>query len=92
MSTVDPAKCTGAGTCAKVCPVKAFEVREGKAFADQLKCIGCGQCVSHCPSGAIKLVQRPKYAKMYPTVWSLWNRIGNEAMLGIALNKITGKK
>jgi NAD-dependent dihydropyrimidine dehydrogenase PreA subunit len=92
MSLVDPAKCTAAGTCAKVCPVKAIEVRESKAYADQLKCIGCGQCVSHCPSGAIKLVQRPKYAKMYPTVQSLWSRIGNEAILGMALGKITGKK
>lgn len=92
MSLVDPARCTSAGTCAKVCPVKAIEVREGKAFADQLKCIGCGQCVSHCPSGAIKLVQRPKYAKMYPTVQSLWSRIGNEAIIGITLGKITGKK
>jgi ferredoxin len=75
-----------------VCPVKAIEVRDGKAFADQVKCIGCGQCVSHCPAGAIKLVQRAKYAKMYPTVWSLWSRIGNEAILGMALSKITGKK
>jgi Fe-S-cluster-containing hydrogenase component 2 len=92
MSWVDPAKCTSAGTCAKVCPVEAIQVREGKAFSDQLKCIGCGQCVSHCPSGAIKLVHRSKYAKMYPTVWSLWSRIGNEAIIGITLNKIMGKK
>lgn len=92
MATVDPSRCTSIGECIKKCPVHAIEAREGKAFVDQNKCIGCGQCVSRCASGAIKLVARPKYAKIYPTNKDLYNQIAIEAIVGMALNKITGKK
>jgi len=92
MATVDPSRCTSIGECIKKCPAHAIEAREGKAFVDQNRCIGCGQCVSRCASGAIKLVARPKYAKIYPTNKDLYNQIGKEAIIGIALNKIMGKK
>jgi electron transport complex protein RnfB len=91
VSIVDSAKCTGIGACARVCPVQAIEMPDGKATVDQRKCIGCGQCISHCPSGAIKLVQRHRYPKIYPTNKALWNHIGMEAIIGITLSKITGK-
>ena len=92
MSIVDQLKCTSIGTCIKVCPVHAIEARESKAFVDQNRCIGCGQCVSRCASGAIKLEPRPKYAKIYSTNKELWSQIGKEAIIGITLNKIMGKK
>ena len=92
MSIVDQSKCTSIGTCIKACPVHAIEAREGKAFVYQDKCIGCGQCVSQCTSSAIKLVPRPKYAKIYSTNKELWNQIGKEAITGMILNKIAGKK
>lgn len=40
--------------CARVCPTKALEMREGGGVhlhADQ--CIGCGNCVKACPFEAI---------------------------------------
>lgn len=92
MSVVDQLKCAGIGSCIKTCPVHAIEAREGKAFIHQDKCIGCGQCVSRCASGAIKLIPKPKYAKIYATNKALWDQIGKEALTGAVLNKITGKK
>ena len=92
MSIVDQSRCTGIGTCVKMCPAKAIAAKDGKAFVDQNKCIGCGQCVSRCTSGAIKLVPRMKNSKIYSTCKDLWNQIGKEALAGEILSKITGKK
>jgi Na+-translocating ferredoxin:NAD+ oxidoreductase subunit B len=87
----DASKCTGIGTCVKICPVHAVEMNGEEASFDQAKCIGCGKCVVSCPSGAIKLVQRPKEPKMYPTYKSLWGHIAYEAFVEKTLNKIIGK-
>ena len=91
MASLDTAKCKGTGACATICPVRAITVNGEKASFDLSKCIGCGKCVVTCPSGAIKLDQRPKEPKMYPTYKSLWGHIAYEAFVEKALNKITGK-
>lgn len=56
--TIDPAKCNGAGECAKVCPVKkcVTEQEDGKYVIDPDKCIGCGWCEPVCPSDAISVI------------------------------------
>jgi ferredoxin len=59
---VDPATCSGCGTCADLCPAHAVEVavidgkkraRSAPAFADG--CIRCGQCVAACPTDSISV-------------------------------------
>ncbi|RLE57881.1 MAG: ferredoxin [Thermoprotei archaeon] len=55
---VDMNKCTGCGTCASVCPVGVFEIKEGKAHVVKPEeCIGCRACETQCPTGAIKVVE-----------------------------------
>lgn len=51
-------KCTGAGECKKVCPVKGCieEQENGKYVIHAEKCIGCGLCADVCPSDAIDLM------------------------------------
>ncbi|HOX06124.1 MAG TPA: DUF362 domain-containing protein [Planctomycetota bacterium] len=54
--SVDEAKCTACGACARHCPTAAFSVPKGsKARLDASRCIGCGECAAHCPSGAIPI-------------------------------------
>lgn len=55
---ISEAKCTGAGECKKVCPVKGCieELENGKFVIHTEKCIGCGLCEPACPSKAIDVM------------------------------------
>lgn len=46
-------KCTGCGTCEKICPVSAITITNKKARIDPKKCIGCASCIAACPVAAI---------------------------------------
>ena len=62
LAFIDEEKCTGCGTCAKLCPVEAIslEERAGKrvAFVDNEMCFDCTICFSRCPEHAVKMVKR----------------------------------
>jgi len=46
-------KCTGCGSCEKVCPAGAIRIINNKSVIDGLKCIGCASCIAVCPFTAI---------------------------------------
>ena len=48
--------CLGYGSCARVCPVSAIEIRDGLAVVHPDLCISCGACVKLCPRNLIKMV------------------------------------
>lgn len=48
--------CLGYGSCVRVCPVGAIELRNGLAVVHPDICIGCGACIKACPRGIIALV------------------------------------
>jgi len=51
---VDPSKCTGEGSCIKVCPEGAIEGGEGLiSVVNTDKCTRCGKCDAVCPKEAI---------------------------------------
>jgi len=53
--------CIGLGTCARVCPVSAIEVKDQLAVVHPGLCMGCGQCVAACPRDLIKLVPADRH-------------------------------
>lgn len=51
---VDPAKCTGCGTCTEsICP--CIELVDTLAKVDEDNCAACGLCMLICPEGAISM-------------------------------------
>lgn len=51
--------CVACGTCMKVCPKSAIQVKNGmKAVVDEALCVGCGLCIKACPAGIIEKTER----------------------------------
>ena len=51
---VDAEKCIGCGECVDVCPVQAFELKDGKAvLVNAEECLGCECCIEFCEEWAI---------------------------------------
>ena len=45
--------CIGCETCVSVCPQRAIDMQDGKAFIRQQNCLHCGNCFENCPVQAI---------------------------------------
>ena len=71
--SLDRARCTGCGSCEKVCPmavklpVRGAGKESGPVYLVSTECIRCGRCKSACPAGAIcsGCGQRPASAENY---------------------------
>ena len=59
MPKVSAKTCIGCGKCAKVCPILAISMKEGRPAIDGEICLGCGVCARNCPTKAISLERRP---------------------------------
>ena len=53
--------CLGLGSCARICPVEAIEIKDGLAIVHPDLCIGCTQCVATCPRRMIKMVPESRF-------------------------------
>ncbi|MFX1574188.1 MAG: 4Fe-4S binding protein [Promethearchaeota archaeon] len=72
---VDLELCTGCGTCAERCQVRAIKIRKEKSKINLRKCIGCGNCVVSCPEEAIHLVRKDEEMKPPSTPEKLYTEI-----------------
>lgn len=48
--------CIGCETCVSVCPQRAIDMQEGKAFIRQQNCLHCGNCFENCLVQVIRRV------------------------------------
>ena len=63
LPAVDEDACSGCGTCAESCHIRALrmEAKENGAEVPAVNrelCIGCGVCASSCPTGALAMTRR----------------------------------
>ena len=57
-AVIDPARCTGCGTCLDMCRFGAVSAADGTFSIDPMRCEGCKVCVAFCPSGAVDFPPR----------------------------------
>ena len=58
VAEIDPAACTGCGTCLEVCAYGAIQARGASFAVDRGRCEGCKVCVAFCPGHAIDFPER----------------------------------
>ncbi len=52
--------CLGLGTCQRICPFGAIEMKNGLAHINEEKCTACGKCAEACPKHVISIVPQDK--------------------------------
>jgi Pyruvate/2-oxoacid:ferredoxin oxidoreductase delta subunit len=87
---VDAERCELCQTCIERCPSGARSVEAGRLVVDDDLCLGCGLCVSACPQGANRMVARERPPRLARTADALYGKIGREAIVGIARQRIGG--
>jgi len=56
LPALDPARCTGCGACAAVCPTDCLAMAGPLPWLPRpLDCVACGACVLVCPADAVRL-------------------------------------
>lgn len=56
-------RCSGCGTCEKVCPTRNISMRENRPVWNH-HCHGCNACVAYCPAKAIQFKTPPAYQEL----------------------------
>lgn len=90
--TFEADKCEHDFVCVDACPIDAITQDGGDPQIDLNICFGCGQCIPTCPSGALKMVVRKKTPSVPESSKQLNGRLMREAIVGLAVNTLTGRK
>jgi len=55
---IDEEKCISCGLCARLCPMKALEMKDKKLLFNPERCLGCGICAHNCKEKVTYLIYR----------------------------------
>ncbi|MCX6689832.1 MAG: DUF362 domain-containing protein [Methanoregula sp.] len=86
-------RCTGCGTCVKVCPKSAITLVNEKSTIDRDLCIGCFECMTVCPAHAIDIdweIEIPPFVeRLVEYAYGAW--LGKQGKIGFVnfLTRIT---
>lgn len=73
LAAIDPSACSGCGSCAKRCPVKAIATagagKESRAVVDDDVCLGCGVCRPACAKKALRMTPRKERIVVPESAW-----------------------
>jgi electron transport complex protein RnfB len=86
--TFDAGRCRQCGACVSRCPTGARSLHDGLMTIDDERCLGCGLCVTGCAQGANAMALRESLPRLTRTADDLYRKIGREAMVGMAVNKV----
>jgi Fe-S-cluster-containing hydrogenase component 2 len=92
VSAFEAEKCEHDYACVDICPINAIGQYGGDPQFDHEICFGCGLCVTVCPSGALSMTVRSKTPGIPRTSKELNSRLMREAVVGLAVNTLTGRK
>lgn len=56
-------ECKGCGVCARVCPVRAIAMRDGRPAFVKERCALCFACLHRCPEGAIGYKRKNRHGQ-----------------------------
>jgi len=88
----DPSRCEHDHACVDACPIDAITQAGGDPVINLEFCFGCGLCVTVCPGGALAMTVRKKSPGVPKSSKELNSRLMREALVGLAVNKLTGRK
>ncbi len=74
-------KCKGCGACARLCPMGAIEITDGRPVRNKQLCNNCGRCIPACRIGATEIAKAG--ARLY-----IGGRWGKKASRGTPLGRI----
>ncbi len=85
----DRKKCVGCGACVTLCPMRIWQMCDGKAYPSKPwnRCIYCLRCQENCPVQIIKIIPKDKTIKPIKKFGSVYEDTSVDVAIKEALKR-----